>query len=143
MKKNYYDILNINKGATDDEIKKAYKKMALKYHPDRNKSPDATEKFKEISEAYQFLTNNNNKQVNPNMNFNQFNRQQPLNPNELFRNFNSHIRHGNNFQVFSNKNNGNFSFRQTNIQIINGKKVEIIKEVRNGETFIQKNISDL
>ena len=143
MKKNYYDILNINKEATDDEIKKAYKKMALKYHPDRNNSPDASEKFKEISEAYQFLTNNNRKQVNPNMNFNQFNRQQPLNPNELFRKFNSQIRHGNNFQVFSNKNTGNFSFKQTNIQIINGKKVEIIKEVRNGETFIQKKISDL
>jgi molecular chaperone DnaJ len=55
VKRDYYEILGVNKNATKDEIKKAYRKLALKYHPDRNKSPDAEEKFKEISEAYGVL----------------------------------------------------------------------------------------
>jgi len=55
-KRDYYDILGISKGASKDEIKKAYRKLAFEYHPDRNKSHDATEKFKEISEAYAVLS---------------------------------------------------------------------------------------
>lgn len=52
----YYKILEVSKNATLEEIKKAYKKLALKFHPDKNKSPDAEEKFKKISEAYQVLS---------------------------------------------------------------------------------------
>jgi len=55
-KRDYYEILGIQKGASKDEIKKAYRKQAFEYHPDRNKSHDATEKFKEISEAYAVLS---------------------------------------------------------------------------------------
>jgi molecular chaperone DnaJ len=53
--KDYYGILGVQRNATKDEIKSAYRKLALQYHPDRNKSPDAEEKFKEISEAYAIL----------------------------------------------------------------------------------------
>lgn len=56
QKRDYYEILGVSKDATQKDIKKAYRKLALKYHPDRNDSPDAEEKFKEISEAYAVLS---------------------------------------------------------------------------------------
>ena len=56
-KRDYYEILGLNKDATTEEIKKAYRKLALKYHPDRNSSDsNAEKKFKEINEAYQVLS---------------------------------------------------------------------------------------
>lgn len=55
-KRDYYEILGISKDVTKDDIKNAYRKLALQYHPDRNKSPEAEEKFKEISEAYAILS---------------------------------------------------------------------------------------
>ena len=55
-KKNYYDILGVKQGASDDEIKKAYKKHAIKLHPDKNTAPQANEAFKKVSAAYVCLT---------------------------------------------------------------------------------------
>lgn len=55
--KDLYDILGVSKSATAAEIKSAYRKLALKWHPDRNKDKEATEKFKEINEAYEILSN--------------------------------------------------------------------------------------
>jgi molecular chaperone DnaJ len=54
--KEYYEVLGVPKTATKDQIKESYRKLAMQYHPDRNKSPDAEEKFKEISEAYAVLS---------------------------------------------------------------------------------------
>ena len=61
MKKDFYETLGVSKGASKDEIKSAYRKMAMANHPDRNKAPDAEEKFKEINEAYEVLSNDQKK----------------------------------------------------------------------------------
>lgn len=55
-KRDYYEVLGVEKGADDATIKRAFKRLAIKYHPDRNKDPDAGEKFREINEAYQVLS---------------------------------------------------------------------------------------
>ena len=55
-KRDYYEVLEIPRGASEEEIKKAFRKLALKYHPDRNKEKGAETKFKEINEAYQILS---------------------------------------------------------------------------------------
>ena len=57
MGKDYYKILGVGKDASDEDIKKAYRRMALKYHPDKNKNPNTGENFKEIAEAYEVLNN--------------------------------------------------------------------------------------
>ena len=61
-KKDYYEVLGVIKSASSEEIKKAYRKLALKYHPDRNKGEKTAEtKFKEASEAYHVLSDDKRK----------------------------------------------------------------------------------
>ena len=115
MNKNYYQILNINQNASKEEIKKAYYKLALKYHPDKNKEEGSEEKFKEITEAYDVLYNQ--KEVNNN-----------INPFDIFA------------QAFSAANNFNFGFnihtggcssvmKSTQTIFQNGKQITIEKTV--------------
>lgn len=63
MAKNYYDILGVSKTATPDEMKRAYRKLALEWHPDRNKDPQASDRFKEITKAYEVLNDPKKRQI--------------------------------------------------------------------------------
>ena len=58
-KRDYYEVLGVDRNATDDDIKKAFRKLAFQYHPDHNNDDGATEKFKEINEAYEVLSDEN------------------------------------------------------------------------------------
>jgi molecular chaperone DnaJ len=61
-KRDYYEILGVSKNASKDEIKDSYRKLAMQYHPDRNKAADAEDRFKEISEAYAVLSDDQKRQ---------------------------------------------------------------------------------
>ncbi|HJO81904.1 MAG TPA: DnaJ domain-containing protein, partial [SAR202 cluster bacterium] len=56
-KRDYYEVLGIPKNASEEDVKKAFRKLALEYHPDRNKEEGAEDRFKEVNEAYQVLSN--------------------------------------------------------------------------------------
>nr|BDT62136.1 MAG: heat shock protein 40-like protein [Litopenaeus vannamei majanivirus Nimav-1_LVa] len=63
MAKDYYKILGLSKDASEGDIKRAYRNMALKYHPDKNKSDDAEEKFKLVAEAYEVLSDKKKRNI--------------------------------------------------------------------------------
>ncbi len=61
--KDFYQILGVTKNSSADEIKRAYRKLALAYHPDRNKTKEADKKFKEVTAAYEVLSDSQKKQA--------------------------------------------------------------------------------
>ena len=65
QKRDYYEVLGVNKNATDDELKKAFRKLAKKYHPDANpdNKEEAEKKFKEVNEAYETLSDKQKRQM--------------------------------------------------------------------------------
>lgn len=144
---NYYEILEINKGSSLDDIKKSYRRLALKWHPDRNKDNkyEAEEKFKKISEAYNVLSNNRLRQkydMYGNENVNEI-IDNDFDPFDIFNSFfdtnNSNFNHfsSNNFndifndRRFYNSNSSvSFSSRQESSKILNGQHIKetIIKD---------------
>lgn len=87
MPKDYYEILGVPKTASIDQIKKAYRELALKYHPDRNKDKGAEEKFKEINEAYAVLGDDQKRRQYDVMGAAGFGQQ--FSQDDIFRNFNA------------------------------------------------------
>ncbi len=63
VKKDYYDVLELSKSSTQDDIKKAYRKLAVIWHPDKNNSSEASERFKEINEAYEVLSDDDKRSM--------------------------------------------------------------------------------
>ena len=84
--KDLYKILNINKSCNENDIKKAYKKLAFQYHPDKNNSSDAESKFREISEAYDILMNTDKRRMYDNFGYDSISGDIPqINPLDLFQ----------------------------------------------------------
>ncbi len=86
MTEDFYDVLGVNKNASAEEIKTAYRELALKYHPDKNSSKNAEERFKKINEAYAVLGNEDKKKQYDSYGPEQFNRQ--YSEEDIFRGFN-------------------------------------------------------
>lgn len=78
MDKNYYNVLGVSKNASQDDIKRAFKKKSKEFHPDINKEPGSEEKFKEVNEAYQVLSDPEKKQM--------YDTYGTIDPNEAFQN---------------------------------------------------------
>lgn len=72
--KDYYQVLGVPRGSTAAELKSAYRKLALKWHPDRNKAPEANDRFKEINQAYEVLSDEKKRQMYDQMGHDGFNR---------------------------------------------------------------------
>ena len=154
MFQEYYQVLELQNNASDEEVKKAYKKMAVKYHPDKHansseqEKKEAEENFKKIADAYDVLTNKEKHMPS----FAQGNfRRGSIDPHEIFN------------QIFKDMNIGrqmngmhrgmnvsinmpvnmNRVMRSSSISIVNGRRVETINETINGVTRQQTIVSDL
>lgn len=152
-KKDYYKILDIEKKATNEQIKKQYRTLAMKYHPDKGGDP---EKFKDISEAYEILSNPEKRSQydNPHSNF-QFNGGS-INPDEIFRAFfgangppGFTMHHGfgihpSQVHVVNIGSNINMTSKSTNIYTRGNIRVQETTEIRNGvktETVTETNMN--
>ena len=118
--KNYYEILEINKSASKDEIKTAYKKLALKYHPDKNinNKEEAEKKFKEVSEAYEVLSDSQKKSNYDNGSNIIFNGQNPF---DVFDNI--FKQHHHSFDINVNSFSSNYSSISTSTRIVGNQKI--------------------
>ena len=131
MSINDYNNLELQPYVADELVKKQYKCLALKYHPDKNNSPEATEKFKEISQSYNNIINKKTQDSNNIIMGNDF--------FNLFSNM-SMLERNNQHFIFNNNNN---NYSSTSIQIINGMKITKTTQVINGITKTTTTITQI
>ena len=145
--KDYYKILEVDRGCETDKIKKSYKKLALKYHPDKNNGDDT--KFKEISEAYEVLSDNNRRcqydyNFSHNINFSTLGHQF-MKPDDLFKQIfqNSDLDILASFMNDDNISSNSFTKSvSSSVTIQNGKKIVKTTTVENGITTTEEKIYD-
>jgi DnaJ family protein A protein 2 len=99
----YYDTLEIKSNATESEIKKAFRRLALKYHPDKNNDEEAVEKFKKLSEAYEVLSDTEKKEQYD-LYGKTYTGMGNIDPNRIFQNMFGHTNLGNIFNIFQKTN---------------------------------------
>jgi DnaJ-class molecular chaperone len=154
MFEKYYQVLELQNNASDEEVKKAYKKMAVKYHPDKHansteqEKKEAEEKFKTIAEAYEVLTNKEKHMPS----FAQGNfRRSSIDPHEIFNQIFKDMNIGHQMNGMHQRMNVSINMpvnmnrvmRSSSISIVNGRRVETINETINGVTRQQTIVSDL
>jgi len=126
-----YNNLELQPYVADELVKKQYKYLALKYHPDKNNSAEATEKFKEISQSYNNIINKKTQDSNNIIMGNDF--------FNLFSNM-SMLERNNQHFIFNNNNN---NYTSTSIQIVNGMKITKTTQVINGITKTTTTITQI
>lgn len=138
MEDDYYSVLGVDKNANQDDIKKSYRKLAVKWHPDKNNDPKATDMFKKISEAYDILSDPEKRKV-----YDQFgkdglnNRGMNFTPEDIFRNV---FGENSPFGMSGLFSNGMFPpgmFQHSNSQQQN---IEIVEQIKLKDVFTGKNI---
>tara|TARA_Y100000591_G_C21833277_1_gene700952 strand:+ start:952 stop:1839 length:888 start_codon:yes stop_codon:yes gene_type:complete len=107
MFKNYYEILCVNENSSIDEIKRSYRKLSIKYHPDKDKTNNDDQYFKKITQAYEYIINNHNYQINENENKTHKNTNNNQIINYDFNNNNNNLNNNNNNLNNNNNNNNN------------------------------------
>jgi len=150
MFEKYYKILELSNNASDEDVKRAYKKMAIKYHPDKNPDnpEEAEKKFKEVAEAYEILTNKD-KYRSENM-ANHF-RGGFVNPHDIFNQMFTSMNMGDmgpfgqgmNISINIGAMPSNRVMRSSSVKIENGKKIETITEIINGQRRERVFVSDI